>query len=71
MGESELWRGTNGAQDAVSVSSAVELCNVPNQIGLAAVTGRQASGSEQLVGKTVACCTPSASGWSVTVRGTE
>jgi hypothetical protein len=37
---------------------------VPNQIGLAAVTGRQASGSDQLVGKPVACCTPRASGWS-------
>jgi hypothetical protein len=37
---------------------------VPNQIGLATVTGRQASGSEQLVGKPVACCTPRTSGWS-------
>lgn len=42
----------------LSQSDRLRAVYVPNQIGLTAVTGRQASGSELLVGKPVACCTP-------------
>jgi hypothetical protein len=49
-------RGANGAQDAVLDRLSSCVCTVRNQIGLEAVTGRQASGSEQLVSKPVARC---------------